>query len=85
MRSAHTPAKTETIACGKNPNIAASAKTTPDFVESVRCHKMAYCTRNEPNIEIVWPVMKIAIRRFQPGIELALLASVETDSSLIVS
>jgi hypothetical protein len=41
----------------------------PDFVVSVRCQRIAYCTRNEPNIEIVWAVKKRPARRAHPGID----------------
>ena len=66
-RSAQTPAKIETIACGTKPKITARASTKPDLVVRVRCQRIAYCTKKEPNIEMVCPVRKIAMRFFQPG------------------
>ena len=54
-RSAHTPPNTDTTACGRKPNTIAAVSTRPDFVSSVRCHRIAYCTRDEPNSEIGLP------------------------------
>jgi hypothetical protein len=65
----------ETIACGRNPKIAARARTTPDLVVRVKCHISAYCTKNEPKVEIVWPTRKTVTRPFQPGIDSLVFAS----------
>jgi hypothetical protein len=52
-RSAQTPAKIETIACGRKPNTAARARIVPDLVVKVRCHKIAYCTSIDPKVVTV--------------------------------
>jgi hypothetical protein len=67
-RSAQTPAKIETMACGRKPKTAAKASTNPDLVVSVRCHKSAYWTNREPKVEMVWPTRNTVTRLFQPGI-----------------
>jgi hypothetical protein len=68
-RSAQTPAKIDTIAWGKKPKTAANARITPDLVVKVRCHIIAYCTKKDPNIEIVCALRNRAARRAQPGID----------------
>lgn len=67
-RSAHTPPKIETTACGRNPKSVLSASTAPDFVSIVRCHMTAYCTSIEPKRETVCPERKIAVSRRHRGL-----------------
>ncbi len=64
-RSAHTPASTETMACGTNPHTSAAMSTTPDCVVRVRCQRIAYCTSDEPNIDTVCPARNTVALRTQ--------------------
>ena len=45
----------------------------PDFVSSVICQVIAYCTSMEPNIDRNWPVMNKTALRFQLVIEFLFL------------
>ena len=67
MRSAQTPANTETTAWGKNPKTADRASTAPDLVVRVRCHMIAYCTSMEPKVVTVCPTKNRATFFFQPA------------------
>ena len=67
VRSAQTPANTETTACGRNPNTAARVIITPDWKVIARYQKTAYWTSIDPNRLTVWPPMNRATWRRQWG------------------
>src|SRR3989304_2421613 len=53
-RSAHTPAKSEMMICGRKPARVEMVSIAPERVVSVTYQMIAYWTSIEPNIERLW-------------------------------
>src|SRR3989304_2335560 len=53
-RSAHTPAKSEMMICGRKPARVEMVSIAPEWVVSVTYQMIAYWTSIEPNIERPW-------------------------------